>query len=619
MIFPKFNLGKALLTAGLGFALILGLRPCVFAQNDELIYVDQRKAEASLAKAIEPATLGEYAKAATKVLEVCQQYPEYAPAWLTLGELHMKLQEWASAVKALQTSIRLHNRLSIKAYHGLAQAAMNLGDYAMVLAECADIPSFRLASEMQIRDLALWRKQAIWAMEAMKKPEPLKSQLAPVALLGDGSSYLPCLCHNGTQIVFTRRGSDGEDFYESNLIDSTWEQAKALESPLNSDLDEGGCWLSSDGQMIWFTGCYRDGGLGSCDLYYSIRQQGRWQNAVWAGSVINSSGWDAQPTLSSDGLTLYFASTRKGGLGGSDLWVSYGKIDSTDWPLDTLGNPEPMPWWQWRDMEPDKLLWTAPVPLGPALNTAYNENSPYLHPNGRDLYFASAGREGMGNMDLYRARKIAGSVAMLPSSWTKDFQLLASLGVPIVLWDEPTNLGYPLNTHEDEMGLALEANGNSAWMSRPHQGRIILHRLGLAPSAQPLMDPETPVLAQILDSQQSLKTEKEWILRDIYFEVNESTPLPASKASLLQLAAWIKMNPELRIEIQGHTDNTGNNEKNRILSQQRAEAVSQSLVRQGCAANQLRAVGYGTSQPIADNNSTEGRALNRRTQIKILP
>jgi hypothetical protein len=354
-------------------------------------------------------------------------------------------------------------------------------------------------------------------------------------------------------------------------------------------------------------------------LYYSIRKDGRWQNAVWAGSVINSTGWDAQPTLSSDGLTLYFASTRQGGLGGSDLWVSYGMVDSTDWPLDTLGNPEPMPWWQWKAMEPDKLLWTEPVPLGPALNTAYNENSPYLHPNGRDLYFASAGREGMGNMDLYRARKKTGPVASDTIGWSADFLRLRNLGVPVVLWHEPVNLGYPLNTHADEMGFVLEANGNSAWMSRPYQGRIALHRLGLTKSALPLMDPEVPVLAQIPDTIAGPKVDREWILRDIYFEVNASTPLPASRESLLQLAAWIKKNPELRIEIQGHTDNTGNLEKNRLLSQQRAEAVLRSLLGQGCAAGQLSAVGYGSSRPIAGNNSAEGRALNRRTQIKILP
>jgi outer membrane protein OmpA-like peptidoglycan-associated protein len=528
------------------------------------------------------------------------------------------LQEWEPAVKAFENSIRRHQRLSIKAYHGLAQAAMQMGDYESVLKHCVEVPTFRLASEGQLRDLALWRKQAQWAMEAMKRPEPFDLQAAPSSLLGDGASYLPCLCRNGTQIVFTRRGTEGEDFYESQLIDSNWQQARVLESPLNSDLDEGGCWLSPDGQMIWFTGCYRDGGLGSCDLYYSIRLNDRWQNAVWAGSVINSTAWDAQPTLSSDGLTLYFASTRQGGLGGSDLWVSYGMVDSTDWPSDTLGNPESMPWWQWKDMEPDKLLWTEPVPLGPALNTAYNENSPYLHPNGRDLYFASAGREGMGNMDLYRARKKQGPLASDTIGWSADFLRLRNQGVPVVQWHEPVNLGYPLNTHADEMGFVLEANGNSAWMSRPYQGRIALHRLGLTKSALPLMDPEVPVLAQIPDTIAGPKVDQEWILRDIYFEVNASTPLPASRESLLQLAAWIKKNPELRIEIQGHTDNTGNLEKNRLLSQQRAEAVLRSLLRQGCAAGQLSAVGYGSSRPIAGNNNAEGRALNRRTQIKIL-
>lgn len=603
---------------GLCGLLCWGLPPRAVAQGDDIIYVDQRKAEASLAKAIEPASLGEYSKAVSKVSMVCQQFPDYAPAWLTLGELHLKLQEWASAVKALQASIRLHDRLSVKAYHGLAKAAMQMGDYSVVVEQTAQMPSFRLASEEQIRDIALWRKQAQWALHAIKNPDTLHAKPAPDALLGEESSYLPCLCNNGRQIVFTRRIKDGEDFYESNLKDSTWEQARLLDSPLNSDLDEGGCWLSPDGQMIWFTGCYRDGGMGSCDLYYSIRQQGRWQNAVWAGAVINSSGWDAQPTLSSDGLTLYFASTRQGGLGGSDLWVSFGKVDSTGWPTDTLGNLKSIPWWLWHEMEPDKLLWTDPIPLGPELNTPYNENSPYLHPNGRDLYFASAGREGMGNMDLYRARKITLDVSSKTSFKNSDFQRLADLGVSVVLWESPVNLGYPLNTHVDEMGLALEADGNSAWMSRPYQGRIALHRIGLTPFARPLLEPEVPILVQLPDTPLNQRQKNEWILKDIYFEVNATTPLPASKPNLAHVASWIKMNPELNIEIQGHTDNTGNYDKNLNLSLKRAEAVRQALIRQGCKASKLSAVGYGSTQPIATNTTPEGRTLNRRTQIKIL-
>ncbi|MFM8786769.1 MAG: hypothetical protein ACKOFE_03875, partial [Bacteroidota bacterium] len=96
---------------GLGWLLVLGLGPWAHAQNDDLIFVDQRKAETSLAKAVEPAVLGEYAKATVRVMAVCRQYPDYAPAWMTLGELHLKLLEWGPAVKAFENSIRLHQRL----------------------------------------------------------------------------------------------------------------------------------------------------------------------------------------------------------------------------------------------------------------------------------------------------------------------------------------------------------------------------------------------------------------------------------------------------------------------------------------------------------------------------
>ena len=558
------------------------------------VYTDTRKIDLKFNKALEPVNEGRYDLAIAKVQTLCDRYPEHAPGWLILGDLHLQTRDWSEAQRAFRRCVNLHPRLSVKGFHGLFNASLHVGDYATIMEYYNRIPFFPKATAEQLRDMDLWRKQAGFGWQALKKPRPQRLEPAPATIDGGLQAYLPCLCNGGRQMILTRRDEKGEDFFESRQENGPWSAGQRLGTPVNSDLDEGGCWLSPDGHMLWFTGCYREGGQGSCDLYYVLKEKGGWGNVHSAGPFVNSAAWDAHPTLSSDGLTLYFASNRRGSRGGSDLWMSQARLDSSGWPVDTAGFPLNISWWNWSGMDPDRLVWSEPVPLDSNINTPYSENSPYLHPNGMDLYFASSGHAGMGQLDVYRSRRDANS----PSS---------------ARWLAPTNLGPPLNSYRDEMGLVLEPDGRMAWLSRETEQGIRLLRVELDTASQPRLSPPDTFATPLP------QRPTEWVLNHLYFGVDQDQPLADSEPALQSLLQWLNRNPEIRIEVQGHTDATGSPQHNLDLSNRRAQYIRNWLIVQGCEPRRLVAVGYGSSRPLSTDDRPESRAKDRRTQISILP
>ena len=184
---------------------------------------------------------------------------------------------------------------------------------------------------------------------------------------------------------------------------------------INTINNEGAQTLSSGGNYMYFTACDRPGGLGSCDLYFSAFDNGKWSVPVNVGAPVNTQYWESQPSISADGKILFFSSSRPGGIGGKDIWYSVLKENNK---------------------------WAVPVNMGNNINTEGDEMSPFIHFDGKTLYFASDGRPGMGGFDIYFTRMNADST-----------------------WAVPKNLGYPINTFNDEMGLVIEAGGQYAFFS----------------------------------------------------------------------------------------------------------------------------------------------------------
>ena len=268
-------------------------------------------------------------------------------------------------------------------------------------------------------------KNCEFALNAMKNPVPFN----PVSVGGSintiDDEYWPSITADGQTMMFTRQpnvtnnpsfaGIVQEDFYISYFSDNVWQKAFNAGAPLNTSQNEGAQTLSSNGSYMFFTACNRPGGLGNCDIYFSAFNNGKWSEPSNLGSPVNTSHWESQPSISADGKTLFFSSSRPGGFGGKDIWFS--RLN-------------------------EKNIWTIPKNLGNVINTDGDEMSPFIHFDGKTLYFASDGRVGMGGFDIYMTRMKNDST-----------------------WTEPKNLGYPINTYNDEMGLIIESGGQKAYFS----------------------------------------------------------------------------------------------------------------------------------------------------------
>jgi len=355
----------------------------------------------------------------------------------------------------------------------------------------------------------------------------------------------------------------------SHLTKKGWSSLSSLSQNINSAADQGGCTFYDDFKKVIFTSCDRKDGYGSCDLYESVlNEHGAWSQPINLGDKINTASWESEPSVTPDGKVLYFSSRRAGGYGKEDIWVSY-KVDGQ---------------------------WTKAVNAGGIINSKEREVTPFIHPYGNQLYYAATGDNTLGGFDIFVSLK-------KDSTWTKG-----------------VNLGYPINTNLHESALSFSEGGKKAFFARLTEALNFQDR-----ASSKIFSVNIPDTLLVLEkpTQAPLPLPKEveeeaFTFSGVLFDYGSYELKEDFKKELEQLCKVLQQDKtDVSILIEGHTDNEGTEAYNMNLSLQRAEAVRDYLLNKGIAPQRMKIKGYGATQPVFSNQTEEGRAKNRRIEVKF--
>ncbi|MDF2436487.1 MAG: OmpA family protein [Bacteroidota bacterium] len=590
----------------------------------------------------------------TKAIE---KDPNFIEPHFLLAQIYSEANQKQQAIDEYVKALEINPKFDKKTFYNLANLEASIGKYAEAKKDYETYLKYQNlnpdAKEHAERQLA----NCNFAIDAMKNPVPFDPKNMGEGINSQYDEYFPAVTADEQTFLYTRNNRTEkmdlqEDFLISKKANGVWQKSSLIGSGINTNGNEGAPCLSADGQILFFVACAEmDGGYGpnrkgygSCDVFYAQKVGENWGKTYNLGPNINSKFFESQPSFSADGKTLYFVSNRLGGVGSTDIFYS------------SLG---------------EDGGWSAPRNLGTKINTRGKEESVYIHPDGKTIYFGSDGHVGMGGLDLYVSR-------------------MNDKGD----WSEPVNLGYPINTYGDENSVMVGATGDVAYFASNRvggSGGLDLYKFDLYEAVRPgkityvkgkvydvrskqplgahfeLIDLATgkpviesdansgngeflvclPVdknyalnvshpgylfysenfaLTELADKSkpflmdvpmQPIDTGSVIELKNVFFETAKYDLKPESKAELNKLVAFLNVNKTMKGELSGHTDNVGDKKMNMTLSLNRAKAVYDYLVANGIDAKRLTYKGFGDTRPKVKNDSDVNRAINRRTEFKV--
>jgi outer membrane protein OmpA-like peptidoglycan-associated protein len=580
----------------------------------------------------------------------------FIEAYMMMAQIYKDKKEFKDAIYFFEKGLNVNPRFNPPGYLILADVEFDQGLFADALSHAEKFLELADFKKVNRIDAQHFIDNCTFALDKFNNPVPFVPVNLGDSVNSDKNEYWPSLSVDESKLIITvldpadpsktaQRTSFQEDFYESKRNpDGSWSKRRNVGSPLNTNDNEGAQTISADGRFLLFTGCNREEGAGKCDIYFSGFLNGEWSVPLNLGYPVNSAYSEKHPSISADGRKLYFASDRPGGLGGLDIWSSQKLINGT---------------------------WSFPVNLGENINTPGNEQSPFIHPDNQSIYFSSEGHQNMGKGDIFISR--------LDSSGN---------------WTPAVNLGYPINTWNNELGLIVNAAGDMAYYAsdRLKDRGLDIYEFPLYQEARPVpvsymkgrvFDARTwkgiEAVFQLIDIQTgqlvmesssapeegdflvSLPAGRNYalnvskpgylfysdnfslaeirkrtdpflkdvplspinigekvVLKNIFYAFDSFVVQTESQTELNKIIEFLNLNPNVRIEISGHTDNIGNMQYNQSLSEKRAKAVVDYLASSGIQMNRLTYKGYGSSVPIGTNDTEEGRSINRRTELRIV-
>ncbi|RYY44407.1 MAG: flagellar motor protein MotB [Chitinophagaceae bacterium] len=380
-----------------------------------------KKAGDIYGQAYESARDGSYENAIKLLNEALKLEPRFVDVFLSRAGMYANMKNYKASVTDFETAMQMDAVYSNTYLLPYAISLAGTGNFDKALTTVNRFLQTPGLNEQSIK-AGNYRKQSFeYAVDYAKQAQAkgLPGYVFAPKNMGDAINstaleYFPSFTIDGSKMIFTRRLDGDEDFYESNNNNGNWTPAAPLAGKINTNLNEGAQNISQDGEWLIFTGCNYPEGAGSCDLYIAYKMKnGSWTEAENMGPAINTEFWESSPSLSPDKRHLYFSSNRLGGLGGKDIWMSTRQANGK---------------------------WGKPVNLGPGINTKSDEGCPFIHADNQTLYFNSNGHEGYGLTDLYLSKR------------TSDES-----------WGPAVNLGYPINTIDDEGSLIVSSDGKTAF------------------------------------------------------------------------------------------------------------------------------------------------------------
>lgn len=387
----------------------------------------------------------DYKCAIGKLTAATERDDKFEEAWLQLGEIYEKTGQNKKAIDANVRVLDMSKGSSANSslYYFTAKLEMKEGMYENAKKHASYYLGIRNNNTELANRCSLMVQSCEFAIEALKNPVEFEPINCGPGVNTAAPEYFPAITADENQLLFTRLipdsrvpqqlGGKQEDFYISEAGDGNWKTAKSIGGSINSVFNEGAPTFSADGKVLIFTACelmdqgYGENrrGAGSCDLFYAVKQGGIWSAPGNISSPINTWDWESQPSYSADGKTLYFVRGKRRKQARrdpkeQDIYVSH--YDS-------------------------KNGWSTPEKLGPNINTPGREESVFIHPDGQTLYFSSDGHPGMGGLDIYMSRKQADGS-----------------------WGPAINLGYPINTADDENSLLISRSGEKAFFASDREG-----------------------------------------------------------------------------------------------------------------------------------------------------
>lgn len=603
----------------------------------------------------------QYGSAKENMFKIIKEAPEYSKAQMSMGIFYLENPRPSvkTAKRYLEKAIELCADSVLYSYYYLGKIhfGANEFDKAILCFEHFLKDVNKIETDEDYFEIKNYLEYAKVSHELLNNPVPFN----PIKVEGistNADEYLPIISPDNEIALFTRRIKQflnrglTERMVEREVFtfsmrnqNGRFEPGWELEYPFNKAENEGAATLTIDNNHLYYTVCIRDPNTKylNCDLYHSYYYKGYWSDIESLGDHINNPDtWESQPSVTSDGQTIFFASNRPGGIGGYDIY----KINK---------------------MEDGS--WSKPENLGSPINTTGNEKSPFIHTDSQTLYFSSEGHKGLGGYDIFYSRHDQNGN-----------------------WMTPKNIGYPINGFDDDLGFFVSTDGyygyyasnrfdeNNKWNlysfplyeeARPQKVLFIKGQVEVENNKEPIrarvqlknmknktikeiqVDTITGkyVAAVLFKEDQVLTVKKEgyvyssrylsmedttlkqpktlnlevkeiqvgqeYEIKDINFATNSFDLNIDAKKIVDEFYEFLSENENIEVEIQGHTDNVGKEGDNLMLSHKRARSVYQYLIEQGIDLKRLSYQGFGESKPIASNENWSGRAKNRRTVFVI--